>query len=72
MNDSQAISIPPREVLDDEPVTTVLHFPVRYGNAGPADPTSEQMMRLVETSGVLDFWDDPDEDIYTREDGEPA
>jgi hypothetical protein len=27
--------------------------------------------RLCRSSGTLDFWDDPAEDIYTFEDGEP-
>jgi len=38
----------------------------------PSDPTAEQRMRLIEVSGALDFWDDPREDIYTPEDGEPV
>jgi len=27
--------------------------------------------QLCRDSGTLDFWDDPTEDIYTFEDGEP-
>ncbi len=38
----------------------------------PSDPTAEQRMRLIELSGALGFWDDPREDIYTLEDGEPV
>lgn len=30
------------------------------------------MMRLVEQGGAFDFWLDPDEDIYSAEDGEPV
>ena len=37
----------------------------------PSDPTAEQQMRLIEVSGALDFWDDPREDVYTLDDGEP-
>ena len=29
-------------------------------------------MRIVEVSGTLDFWDRPEEDIYSLEDGEPV
>lgn len=36
------------------------------------DPTIAQMMRAVELSGTLDFWQDPREDIYTLDDGDPA
>jgi hypothetical protein len=27
--------------------------------------------RFCQSSGVLDFWDNPEEDIYSFEDGEP-
>ncbi len=37
----------------------------------PEDPTLDQQMKLVEESGVLDFWDRPEEDGYTDNDGEP-
>jgi len=30
----------------------------------PADATTDDQMKLVESSGVLDFWNDPAEDIY--------
>jgi len=39
---------------------------------GLPDPTSDQMMRAAEISGALDFWDRPDEDVYSPDDGEPA
>jgi len=37
-----------------------------------SDPTPEQQMRMVQISGTLDFWNRPEEDIYTTEDGEPV
>lgn len=40
--------------------------------SGASDPTPMQILRAVEVSGVLDFWDDPSEDIYSLEDGEPV
>lgn len=33
------------------------------------DPGSVQRMGLIELSGALDFWDDPEEDIYSPGDG---
>lgn len=36
-----------------------------------SDPTPEQFMRTVEIAGTLDFWDDPGEDLYTLDDGQP-
>ena len=39
-------------------------------SARPADATSMQTLRLVEHSGILDFWVDDEEDIYTLNDGQ--
>ncbi len=36
------------------------------------DPCGVQWMILQERSGAFDFWNDPEEDIYTEEDGEPV
>ncbi len=44
---------------------------VKQQIVGQSEPTSEQRMRLVELSGTLDFWDRPEEDVYSLEDGEP-
>lgn len=38
----------------------------------PEDPTPAQSMRLTEASGVLAFWDDPAEDVYGPDDGDPV
>ena len=38
----------------------------------PKDPNAAQTMRLIESSGSLEFWENDDEDIYSVEDGEPA
>lgn len=38
----------------------------------PNDPSREQVMKLIESSGTLDFWYRNEEDGYTEEDGEPA
>lgn len=38
---------------------------------GLADATRLQWMKLTETSPGFDFWNHPDEDIYSLEDGEP-
>ncbi len=34
--------------------------------------TSLDMLRAVQTAGGLSFWDDPRDDIYTLQDGEPV
>ena len=33
--------------------------------------SSQEWMQLIEDSGAFDFWNEPGEDIYTEEDGEP-
>ena len=37
----------------------------------PSDPTSAQSMGIQETAGGLQFWSDPEEDVYDLEDGDP-
>lgn len=39
--------------------------------APPEDASALKYMRMVEDSGVLDFWNHEDEDIYSEADGEP-
>ena len=58
-----------REINEDQPETVsgAMILPV----GAPSDPTAKQQMRLVEQSGVLDFWDDPEEEVYSDDDGEP-
>lgn len=34
----------------------------------PADATTRDQMHLVETSGILEFWNDPAEDAYNEDD----
>lgn len=52
--------------LGTENVTVLQSYP-----AHPDEPTREQWMRLAETSPSLDFWNNPEEDLYTETDGEP-
>jgi hypothetical protein len=64
------------EVLDAAESTAERATVTEYGAIAqrwsvPDDATTAQYMRVVEMSGVLDFWDEPDEDVYTLDDGEP-
>jgi len=36
------------------------------------DITTDDVMRAVDASGVLDFWNDPEEDVYSHDDGDPV
>ena len=42
-----------------------------FSAARPSDPTDAQILGLIEQSGTLEFWSRDEEDVYTREDGEP-
>jgi len=37
----------------------------------PTDTTPVQLMQIQETANGIQFWHDPEEDIYDLEDGEP-
>ncbi|MCP4593297.1 MAG: hypothetical protein GY842_21380 [bacterium] len=36
----------------------------------PPDATTLDQMNIVEVSGALDFWNDPQEDVYDETDGD--
>jgi hypothetical protein len=59
--------MPDREIIEDEPQThgDGAALTISY----PPDPSPDQFLRLAETSGTLDFWNEPDEDIYGLDDG---
>ena len=38
---------------------------------GQSDPSTNQWMKLIATSPSLDFWMNPEEDVYSDTDGEP-
>lgn len=67
---AEVLEIGARDIAEHEPTTTAVNRPIHV--APPADPTAEQIMRIVEASGALDFWDRDEEDVYSPEDGEPA
>lgn len=37
-----------------------------------SDPSSMEILRAAQAAGAFDFWDNPGEDLYSRDDGEPA
>ena len=32
----------------------------------------DELLRVAQAGGAFDFWNDPEEDIYTMEDGKPV
>lgn len=36
------------------------------------DVSTQVMMRLAESSGAFEFWNDAGEDVYSAQDGEPV
>lgn len=67
----ELIDIGSREIRENESETSAVNPPVWISSDSLLDPTSTQRMRIIEVSGTLDFWDRPEEDIYSLEDGEP-
>ena len=67
----EVIDLEPFEVREN-PTETQPGDVVYQWVTGASDPTSEQLMRIVEQSGTLDFWDNPAEDLYSEEDGRPV
>lgn len=45
---------------------------VQMCRSSPCEPSRVQWMRIQETSCAFDFWNRPEEDIYTIDDGEPV
>ena len=64
---TEILNMPDRTLIEDEPQTRggAAALTISY----PADPSPEQFLRLAETSGALDFWNDPREDVYGPDDG---
>ncbi len=64
---ADVLDTPRRELRDNETITRsgAQTITVTY----PPDPTPQQIMRLQESSGALEFWNAPEEDIYTPDDG---
>lgn len=50
----------------------VIVFPSTGSEVNGDDPSVDEMLRAAEAGGAFDFWNDPEEDIYTMEDGKPA
>ena len=55
--------------LTEEELQTQTKYIRVYANY-PEDVTTENVMHAIEASGTLDFWDDPEEDVYTEQDGD--
>lgn len=66
------LTIGDREAVRDESETAASPGIIYVPAPPPSDPTSEQYLRAIETSGVVSFWERPEEDVYSLEDGEPV
>ncbi len=43
---------------------------LRVWDIRPEDPSVQQRMKLLDSCGTFDFWNDPHEDVYSELDGE--
>lgn len=62
----------PAAVTDDELQTQTVYVSYTGFVSSPPDASTADQMNVVEASGTLDFWDDPEEDGYTGNDGDVA
>lgn len=65
---AKIIETPSREIESDFPSAYTFSTARENIIVHPSDPDEHQRMALIEASGVLDFWNDPEEDIYTPDD----
>lgn len=66
-----AISTHPGQLLrigDDERPSVTTHYSALQIVVPPKDDESFDRMAIVQNSGVLDFWNDPEEDVYPADD----
>jgi len=55
---------------EESPPTYTIHSGVTVTVVNPPDITTVDCMNAVEVSGVLAFWNDPEEDNYNDQDGD--
>lgn len=62
----------PVSVSDDEFQTQTVYVSFTGIITSPPDATTLDQMNAVQASGAIDFWNDPEEDGYTGNDGDAA
>lgn len=62
-------SITPVTVTANELETRTSYVRAVGHYSEPPDLTIIEIMNAIEASGALDFWNDPEEDIYSEQDG---
>lgn len=62
--------LPPAVMEEEFQTQTVYMSYTRVVHSPPDDASTADQMNVVEASGTLDFWNDPEEDIYTGNDGD--
>ena len=60
MDSLPVVKLPAREVPED---STQRVGGFSFFQMSP-EPSSEERMRILEVAGLLDFWNDPAEDVY--------
>ena len=58
------------EVSSDDFRTQTIYSVPRRILTSPPDASTVDQMNAVEASGTLSFWDDPEEDRYSENDGD--
>lgn len=69
-NEGHVVKAPTRAIETDFPnlntTTTAKSIIVHH----PEDPEPAQRMAIIEASGVLDFWSDSEEDVYSSDEAD--
>lgn len=71
-HEGSVVNLPTRSLEDDFPNLLTHRESVTRVIVVPPEPTRVQRMAIIEASGSLEFWDDPAEDVYSQDDGDPA
>lgn len=71
MKPTKNIDFLPSHSVHEEELETQTTY-IRYSSTitTPPDVNTEDSMNVIEASGALDFWNDPEEDIYGPDDGD--
>jgi len=61
---------PPVSVTEEDFETETAYFRVHTTISHPSDASLDDQMNIIEASGTLEFWEHPEEDVYSEKDGD--
>lgn len=71
MQEDKELELPkPVSVTREDFETETAYFRVQATISHPSDASTDDNMSIIEASGTLEFWDHPEEDVYSEKDGD--